>query len=148
MGTTASILIIQLITSAALMEGIEPDTAIAIAKMESSLRVNAVGSKNEIGLFQILPQYSKYSVSDLKNPLINIKEGLRILKEAKNNCVHQLNKTWVICHNVGLAGAKKIKYPEKFPYYVKFVQTRQQLKEKINNIRQKKETKYASLQSR
>lgn len=133
-------LLIQLITISALIEGIKPDTALTIAQIESSMRMDATGPSGEIGVMQVLPSSSKYSVKELRNPLINIKEGLRILKDAKDNCKHQLNETWIICYNVGIAGSKKIRFPEKFKYYTKFVMTKEQLKKKLK----RKEIKYAS----
>ena len=34
-------------------------------------------------------------------------------------CKYKLEKTFVVCYNLGIAGARKIKYPTKFPYYKK-----------------------------
>lgn len=130
-------IIMQLITLHALMEGVPPQTALAIAKIESSYNVNAVGAAGELGLYQIMPQYSKYNKKDLKKPHINIAEGMRMLKEAKKNCVHQEDNMWVLCYNLGVAGAKKIKHPKKFIYYKKYIAAKSKLI-KDNN-------KYASL---
>jgi hypothetical protein len=48
-----------------------------------------------------------------------VKEGLRMLGVAKRKCLHRENKQFVICHNTGLAGAKKIDNPSEFKYYRK-----------------------------
>lgn len=133
-------LLMQLITISALIEGIKPETALTIAQIESSMRMDVTGPAGEVGIMQVLPSSSKYSVKELRNPLINIKEGLRILKEAKNTCKHQLNETWTICYNLGVFGGSKIRYPEKFKYYKKFVMTKEQMKKKLK----RKEIKYAS----
>ena len=124
--TTA--LLIQLITVSALIEGVPPDVALSIAKVESNYNMSATGLLNEIGAFQILPSSSKYSVQELRSPLINIKEGLRLLKLAKAKCKHQIDRTYVICFNTGVNGAKKIKYPKLFAYYKKFILARDKIK--------------------
>lgn len=124
--TTAAL--IQLITVLALNQGINPETALAIAKIESNFKVNAIGPMKEVGLFQIHKSSTTYTKEQLLNPRINISEGLRILKQAKEKCTHQEDKTYVVCYNVGLAGGKKIKHPTKFPYYKRFIEAKAQLK--------------------
>lgn len=99
--------------------GIDPYLAGAVVKTESTFNPNAIGSIGEVGLFQIRPEHSKYSVSELKNPLINVIEGLKMLRRAKLKCIHKANKQFVICMNTGLAGARKIKHPNDFTYYKK-----------------------------
>lgn len=125
-------LLMQLITISALIEGIKPDTALTIAQIESSMRMDVTGPAGEVGIMQVLPSSSKYSVKELRNPLINIKEGLRILKDAKDNCKHQLNETWVVCYNVGIKGSRSIKYPHLFPYYLKYVKIKKDFKYATN----------------
>lgn len=112
-------IIISLIISAAPHFGIKPETAVAVARTESSLNPLAIGPVGEVGLFQVRPEYSKFSVEELKNPVINITEGLRILSEAKKRCKHQAERAWLVCYNVGVAGGARIKYPKKFKYYIK-----------------------------
>ena len=112
-------LIIALIYTLSPQFNINPDLAFAVSKVESSLNPNAIGPVGEVGLFQVRPEYSKYTAKQLKDPKINIKEGLRILSEAKLKCKHKEDKTWVNCYNLGLYGGSKIKHPKLFPYYVK-----------------------------
>lgn len=135
-------LLMQLITVTALIEGIPPETALTIAKIESNYNMAATGLAGEVGAFQILKSSSKYSKTELRNPLVNVKEGIRILKEAKANCVHQKDNTWVLCYNLGHNGAKKIKYPHLFPYYKKYVLTKEQLRSKIRTISKRKIVAY------
>lgn len=111
-------IIISLIISAAPHFGINPETAVAVARQESSLNPSAIGPVGEVGLFQVRPEFSKFTAEELKNPVINITEGLRILSEAKKRCKHQIDKTWLTCYNLGITGASRIKYPKKFPYYI------------------------------
>lgn len=112
-------IIISLIVSMSPHFGIKPETAIAVAKVESSLNAEAIGSFGEVGLFQIRPEYSKYTAEELKNPAINVLEGLRILSEAKSRCKHQEGKTWLNCYNLGITGGARIKHPKLYPYYLK-----------------------------
>lgn len=114
--------IISLILSAAPHFGIDPNIAIAVAKQESSLNPKAVGALDEVGLFQIRPKYSKFSRKELFNIHVNITEGLRMLKLAKDNCKHRVDNTWIICYNLGVQGGSKVRYPKKFEYYKKVME--------------------------
>lgn len=112
-------LIISLILSMAPFFDIKPELAVAIARTESSLRPNVIGSVGEVGLFQIRPKYSKYTKAELFNPVINITEGLRFMQNAKRYCRHKVDYTWINCYNLGVTGGSKLKYPKKFEYYKK-----------------------------
>lgn len=114
-----STLIISLILSMAPFFDISPELVVAIAKQESSLRPNVIGPVGEVGLFQIRPRYSRFSKEELKNPAINIIEGLRMLKFAKRYCRHKLDFTWIICYNLGVRGGSKVNKPKQFIYYKK-----------------------------
>lgn len=112
-------LIISLLVSLSPNYDIHPSTAIAVARTESSLNTRAVGPLGEIGLFQVRPEFSKFTREELFDININIQEGLRILSEAKRKCKHQVDRAWLVCYNVGIRGGSKIKHPKKFPYYIK-----------------------------
>ena len=111
--------IASLILAAAVHFNISPELALSVALQESSLNPQAVGPVGEVGLFQVRPRYSKFSRSELFNPIINITEGLRMLKFAKTHCKHQKDYTWIVCYNLGVTGGNRIKYPKKFEYYKK-----------------------------
>lgn len=115
-------LLISLIMQMSPYFDIPPELAVAIATQESSLNPKAVGSVGEVGLFQIRPKYSKFSRNELFNPVINTLEGMRFLQHAKKNCKHQLDSSWIICYNLGVRGASKIKKPKKFDYYIKVME--------------------------
>ena len=112
-------LITSLILSMAPFFEIDPSVALAVAKQESSLRPNVIGPVGEVGLFQIRPKYSKYTAEELKNPVINITEGLRFMQNAKKHCKSKVDFTWINCYNLGVTGGSKLKYPKKFEYYQK-----------------------------
>lgn len=118
-GCRVNTLIISLILSMAPFFDIKPELAVAIARTESSLRPNVIGSVGEVGLFQIRPKYSKYTAEELKNPVINITEGMRFLQFAKKHCKSKVDFTWINCYNLGVTGGSNLKYPKKFEYYKK-----------------------------
>lgn len=112
-------LIFSIITTLAPQYGIDSKLAHAVITVESSYNPKAIGGLGEVGLFQVRPEFSKYSKEQLFDISINIKEGLRILSEAKKKCKHTIDSSFVICFNGGISFGNKIKFPKKFPYYVK-----------------------------
>lgn len=112
-------LLIKLIMSMSLEQGINPNISLAIVEVESKFNLSAIGPVGEIGLFQVRPEYSKYSRKELFNYEINIKEGLRIIKTSMDRCKHQTNNEWLVCYNAGIRGGSNIKYPKNFIYYKK-----------------------------
>ena len=111
--------LISLIMSMSPYFGISGEVAVAVARTESSLNPAAIGSVGEVGLFQVRPEFSKFTAEELRNPILNISEGLRILAEAKKFCKHKIDRTYLVCYNVGRSGGSRIKHPKLFPYYLK-----------------------------
>jgi hypothetical protein len=111
--------------------GIDPKLAAAVIKTESNFNPKAIGNIGEVGLFQIRPEFSKYSRQELMDPEVNVLEGLKMMKVAKKHCPHREGKQFVICHNVGLTGAARIKHPTLWPYYKKVYATYQVYRSKI-----------------
>lgn len=110
-------LIIKLITVASIKYGVDPNVAVSVAMAESRLNPSAIGQLNEVGLFQLLPgTFPKYSIRQLKDPRLNITLGVKYLAKAQRSCVHQEGITWLVCYNYGFENAKRVKYPELFPY--------------------------------
>jgi soluble lytic murein transglycosylase len=90
--------------------GIDPYISLAVIKTESQFKYNAVGQLGEIGLFQLRPEYfTHYKKTDLFNPEINIKLGIKHLARKKLKCKYHVDNTYVLCYNLGIAGAKKRK---------------------------------------
>jgi soluble lytic murein transglycosylase-like protein len=102
-----------------LISGINPNITDAIVKVESNGNPFSIGSNGDSGLMQIRHQFVPESQLQLLNSCTNIKRGVEILKKAKQNCIHKANNTWVICYNLGIKGARKIKRPTSFIYYKK-----------------------------
>ena len=74
-----------LIENARLSEYVTPALAIAVAKVESDLRHDAVSHKGAIGVMQIMPRTGllEFGVKrkDLFNPIINVKIGVKFLDQ-------------------------------------------------------------------
>jgi hypothetical protein len=104
----------ELIRKEAIKQGISPELAVAVATVESRLNPNAVGSKGEIGLFQLRPEL--YPNAQLLNPNVNIKLGIAHLKYWKKHCPVKEQFAWISCYNQGF---RKPKYPTLLPYYKK-----------------------------
>lgn len=101
------------ITETAVEYGIDPNLALAVAKIESDYNPYAIGSQKEVGLFQLHPRYFKNAPYEVK---ANVKLGIKHLLYWKKRCPHQQAKQFVICYN---RGTKPIRYPERVPYYKK-----------------------------
>lgn len=92
----------------------DPDLAVAIAKVESGLNQKAVGSKGEIGLYQLRPEFHASNIRETKT---NIKTAILYLKRIKAKCEPKFGDAWFICYNLGPNYAKPIRHPKLFPYY-------------------------------
>lgn len=104
-----------LIASQAREQGVPVQVAIAVAKVESSLRQSARGPFGEVGVFQIRPEFTNANVYDLRT---NIKEGVRQLAYWMQHCPVQEGVSWINCYN---AGTRHPKYPMLTPYMKKIV---------------------------
>lgn len=122
--------LIGLIVVNAQMAGISPDLAISVAQVESNMNPNAVSPTNDHGLFQLnhnsFPQYTK---QELLNPYLNISLGVQYLAKMKQECQEMMEKSWVICYNVGPTKAKTFKHPTLHKYHKKI---QKQLKKNKN----------------
>lgn len=102
-----------------LLNGIDPQVTNAVIATESGGNPLALGSLGDSGLMQIRKKYVPESQKQLFSPCTNVMVGTRLLRQAKDKCIHQLDNTWLLCFNLGRHGAKKIRFPKKFPYWVK-----------------------------
>jgi hypothetical protein len=101
------------IERAALTHGIDPALALAIATVESNLNPEAVGSLGEIGIFQLRPEFHSVVPGQVDH---NIEVAVRYLADLKRRCAHY-GEAFFVCFNYGTA--RRLKYPELFPYYRK-----------------------------
>jgi len=134
-----------LIENARLSEYVTPALAIALAKVESDLRPDAVSNKGAIGVMQIMPRTGllEFGVKrkDLFNPIINVKIGVKFLdqliKKYKGNIGVALSH-----YNGGSAvgvwpNVKVI--PATYPYVVKVLKKSNELSNKAPSLRKQKD---------
>lgn len=102
---------VEMIEAEAIRQHFNPSIAVAVATVESNLDQNAVGSKGEIGVFQILPRtYPGANLFDLKT---NIRLGIEHLKYWKRVCPTVEGISFVNCYN---SGFRHPRYPFLRPY--------------------------------
>ncbi len=80
-------LYLGLVTREALLQGVPPALADAVAMVETGYRVDAVGSSGEVGMMQIMPATARQlgfsgSTSDLFQPATNVRLGVQYLSRA------------------------------------------------------------------
>lgn len=90
--------IVQEISVQAIEAGIEPDYAVAIATVESSLNPKAIGQLGEIGLFQLRPEYHDVRLGQTKH---NIKVAVNYLKEIRELWEPKVGNAWFVMYNCG-----------------------------------------------
>lgn len=103
-----------------LLHGVNPNVVTAVAQVESNNNPFAVSKDGkDIGLLQIRQKFVPFSKKQLLNSCTNVMIGVEILARAKKACSKCVGRTWVNCFNLGITGAKKLKYPRKWKYYIK-----------------------------
>ncbi len=80
-------LYLDLVRREAILQGVPPALADAVAMVETSYHPNAVGTSGEIGLMQIMPATARQlgftgAVADLFTPAINVHLGVQYLARA------------------------------------------------------------------
>ena len=146
-----------LIENARLSEYVTPALAIAVAKVESDLRPDAVSNKGAIGVMQIMPRTGllEFGVKrkDLFNPIINIKIGVKFLDQLIKK--YRGNIGVALSHYnggsaVGIWPNVKI-IPATYPYVVKVLKKSNELANMAPSLRKQKdliEAKFKIIQSK
>ena len=146
-----------LIENARLSEYVTPALAIAVAKVESDLRPDAVSNKGAIGVMQIMPRTGllEFGVKrkDLFNPIINIKIGVKFLDQLIKK--YRGNIGVALSHYnggsaVGVWPNVKI-IPATYPYVVKVLKKSNELVNMAPTLRKQKdliEAKFKIIQSK
>jgi soluble lytic murein transglycosylase-like protein len=85
------------IRTVALAEGISPDVALALISIESAFDTAAVNRTGNVGLMQLFPSTARTVIpgttrDDLFNPEINVRIGLRYLRELMDRYGGDLEK--------------------------------------------------------
>lgn len=102
----------------AIVQGVDPKLAVSIAYVESKFDVNAVGSRGEIGLFQLRPEFHNVYKTNVTGQII---AGVNYLKRLEKKCTPKYSEAWFICFNIGPYRKNIIKEPKKFVYYQKVI---------------------------
>lgn len=95
-------------------QGVDPQIAIAIAKVESGFNQKVIGRNGEIGIFQIMPYHRDARL--LHDTGYNIRTGIEILAEYSKRCA-DLGDAWFVCYNNGVR--RRPVFPFLHPYYKK-----------------------------
>jgi soluble lytic murein transglycosylase-like protein len=108
------------ITLLSSLYGIDPALTYRMATIESSLNPKALSKTGDGGILQLNRKYHKFHNPDLIfNYETNISLALKTLQELKTKCKHTLNNSYILCYNLGVRGASKIKNPFNQTYYKK-----------------------------
>lgn len=111
------IAIIKMIQMYCLIYGVDPQIGVSVAAVESRLNPNAIGVTKDVGLFQLnLKSFPEYTKEQLLEPHLNARLGIKYLAKMKKECKYKEGLTFLICYNYGKQNAKKVKFPQKFPY--------------------------------
>lgn len=130
--------IMSLITYYSMVMNFDPAISLAVARQETNFNNAVIGDVGEIGVFQIRGEFiENYSKEELRNPEINIKVGIKLLKKAKKYCKYKRNLDWLVCYNAGINGGSKIKHPDKFKYVVNVTKYYKEFKNEYANSIQK-----------
>jgi hypothetical protein len=109
---TGSVDIVNKIRSAAVRHGVDPELAVAIARVESNLNPKAKGASNEHGLFQLHPKFHLPYVDDLDS---HIDAALGYLVRVQLMCGERFGSASFVCFNHG--PNTNIKEPTRTQYY-------------------------------
>ena len=91
-----------------------------MARVESNMNPSALSRTNDGGLFQLNRKvYKFHNINWVFNPITNTAIAMNTLRKLKTKCNHKIKNSYVVCYNVGVHGATKIKDPFKQTYYKK-----------------------------
>ena len=109
-----------LITFYSLVNGIDTNMAFQMARVESNMNPNALSRTNDGGLYQLNRKSYKFHNEKWRfHPVTNMAIALDSLRKLKQTCSHKMSNSYILCYNSGIAGARRIKFPLKHPYYKK-----------------------------
>ena len=103
-----------------LIYGIDPTLSFQMARVESNMNPKAFSNTKDGGLFQLNSNYYKFhNTSWIFNTETNTALAMKRLSILKNECSHKMNNYYLLCYNMGIKGAKKIKHPKNQSYIKK-----------------------------
>lgn len=113
----------QQIVKTAVENNVDPTLALAIAEVESKFNVNAVGTRGELGLFQLRPEFHSVIKGATRN---NIVVGIKYIALLQRKC-KRYGDAFFVCFNYG--PNRRLSNPRHVAYYhkVKAIQYRRQV---------------------
>jgi soluble lytic murein transglycosylase-like protein len=100
--------------------GIDSSLALKLAKIESNMNPNAISKTKDGGVFQLNSKYYKFHNPNwVFDSVTNTHLAMETLKNLKNKCIHKSHNSYIVCYNLGISGAKKIKRAMHQTYYKK-----------------------------
>jgi soluble lytic murein transglycosylase-like protein len=93
----------ELVTAAALRNGLPPEFVHSVVSTESAYRTNAVSRKGAIGLMQLMPATASEYGADPTDPRQNVEAGTRYLRDLLlkyQNSDHQVSRA-LAAYNAG-----------------------------------------------
>jgi len=123
----------ELVTQAALRNGLPPDLLHSIAAVESGYRQDAVSPKGAVGIMQLMPRTAKELQADPADPEQNVDAGARYLRQLLIKYIDdpwQLRKA-LAAYNAGPAAVDRYggipPYLETQQYVQRVLQVRAQM---------------------
>jgi soluble lytic murein transglycosylase-like protein len=113
----------ELVTRAAIRNGLEPKFLHSIAAVESGYRQDAVSSKGAIGIMQLMPQTARALQADPADPEQNVDAGARYLRELLIKYLddpYQVRKA-LAAYNAGPAAVDRFDGIPPFPETQRYV---------------------------
>lgn len=102
-----------------MMFNMDPALVSSVIMVESGGNPKVVGTHGEVGLMQVMPSNCGVTRKKLFDPRENIYCGVSYLRLMEQECKHKNDFTHLLCYNLGVAKASKVRYPKLFPYYKK-----------------------------
>ena len=109
-----------LITFYSMVNGVDTSLAFQMARVESNMNPNAVSRTEDGGLYQLNRNSHRFHNEKWRfQPVTNMAIALDYLGKLKEKCTHKSYNSYILCYNMGVHGARKIKSPFKHSYYRK-----------------------------
>jgi soluble lytic murein transglycosylase-like protein len=123
----------EMVTQAAIRNGLPPELLQSVAQVESGYRQDAVSLKGAVGVMQLMPQTARQLQADPSDPAQNVDAGARYLRELLLKYIddpYQLRKA-LAAYNAGPEAVDRYNgippYPETIEYVRRVLEKRRQL---------------------
>lgn len=111
--------IYHVISTLAMLYGLDPSLAVAVARVESELNAEALGAHGEVGLYQIKPSTAKLSSTELRRPWVNGSAAMEYMSHLRTRCT-MTDLHFLVCYNAGPTRGKRI-FPKQSSYLKKIM---------------------------